>query len=1181
VTEQFPSLPARYRIVRPLGKGSQKRVFLARDESLDRPVAISVLDNRDIPKATQDGLYEARALARISDHPDVISVFDVVEAPGCLYIISQYAPGGDLRGALAAADGAGLSLERCLHIGLQMARALAYAHEHSVVHQDVKPGNIFLDERGNALLGDLGLAEILGRPRLSPDGNVVGTPGYMAPEVLYGAAPSASSDLYSLGCLLYEVATGRLPFQSYAEQLAGAAIVAPIEEVPSVPVTFNDLILNLLQTDPARRPASARDVAASLEGMLTAGLVLPPVADARREVVRAVTRRLPRTFGRQAEVERIEATLAGVRANKPSLLMIEGEAGMGKTQLVDELRTRAAHTGMTALVGRGREDAAFPYMPMIEALMPMAGECQTLPAPEADTLRSFLSLTSSERQEPALRTDSDQHRVSALMWRVVCGLSRRRPLILVLDDFQWVDSASRDLFEYFAAALQSTAGAARPPVLLVACYRTPGADSAFDQLIAKMRTEPSTVYLHVAGIDAPAAAEIITDAGVDRPSDQLIEIVFEASGGNPLFLRELVRHLQREDALTEQRGFTVAKPSGYGLLLPKSITTAIERHIQSASEACQHLLVTAAFLRPRFALPILASLEERSEDEILALLEEATEHDLVVDEGHAFRFAHPLIRNAFQQRLGPTRRQRMHLRLALCFESFFPESVAEIAHHLLMAGPAAEPSKAIAFSRRAADEAEAKFAWTEASRFLEAVVALDTGGLAQNERAEIHRRAAAAYYYRSDVGPCMHHFDQSIRLFRDAADASGIARAVAMKYRAVSIHGAVAIGELANVNELNECLTLLGDGHAALRAQIKGALAEVYWIARSRGEADRHATEALHLAQAAGDYRVCAEMHSHVSMTQGQRLALLDAVHSLELGMEQARLGDDPLQLDRCAQRVPPLLLMAGQLDKVRDAIERTKDFHRSDALIGPMTLIHLSAIQGDVEAAEVNATRAIRRMTYSKLAWAATAVFTCLAYSRALNGNRAGADEAISKLLEPGLVFERPRPRSFELYRTLIQIYAGQRPDVESTAWLRAIANATTPDYFAVLQACMQVEIANALGLDALPESVDYVLEEVEKSDLLFTPGWPFFLPRVQGLADLIRGRRTEGVRLLQNAIALATELGADAELYRALTDLGTVLIGSPAQSDRHSGEQLLQRAVALSGGRFSARLVRLTSTL
>ena len=135
----------------------------------------------------------------------------------------------------------------------------------------------------------------------------------------------------------------------------------------------------------------------------------------------------------------------------------------------------------------------------------------------------------------------------------------------------------------------------------------------------------------------------------------------------------------------------------------------------------------------------------------------------------------------------------------------------------------------------------------------------------------------------------MHHFNEAIRLFREVTDAEGMARAVAEKYRAISVHGALTIGQLANVSELEDALSLLGDDYPVLRARIKNSLVDVLWTARHRDQAAQHAREALQLALDAGDPSACAEMYSSVSMTQGMSLHMTDAIESLELGMEQAQ----------------------------------------------------------------------------------------------------------------------------------------------------------------------------------------------------------------------------------------------------------------------------------------------------
>src|SRR5262245_56418226 len=129
----FSGLPSRYQIVRQLGSGSQKHVFLASDQILGRLVAISVFAV-DEGALRLEGIHEARALARVSAHPHVVSIFDLIEAPPVLYIVSQYAAGGTLRELLSGAPDRRLPLERALRLALQVSRALAFAHEQGVVH---------------------------------------------------------------------------------------------------------------------------------------------------------------------------------------------------------------------------------------------------------------------------------------------------------------------------------------------------------------------------------------------------------------------------------------------------------------------------------------------------------------------------------------------------------------------------------------------------------------------------------------------------------------------------------------------------------------------------------------------------------------------------------------------------------------------------------------------------------------------------------------------------------------------------------------------------------------------------------------------------------------------------------------------------------------------------------------
>nr|MDP9237566.1 serine/threonine protein kinase [Chloroflexota bacterium] len=171
----------RYVVRRALPEGGQKTVYVVHDTALDRECALALI-RTDLLEADDLERFrrEAQAMARL-DHPNIVAVHEIGEEDGRPFFVCQYITGGDLRGALRAAGGP-LPIARTLAIAEDLCRALAYAHEHGIVHRDVKPANVWLTGEGTAKLGDFGLATAAGRSRLTLAGTVVGTAAYMAPE---------------------------------------------------------------------------------------------------------------------------------------------------------------------------------------------------------------------------------------------------------------------------------------------------------------------------------------------------------------------------------------------------------------------------------------------------------------------------------------------------------------------------------------------------------------------------------------------------------------------------------------------------------------------------------------------------------------------------------------------------------------------------------------------------------------------------------------------------------------------------------------------------------------------------------------------------------------------------------------------------------------------------------------
>ena len=259
-------LAGRYRIVALLGKGGMGEVYRADDLTLDQQVALKFLPPNTSPQALARFRNEVR-IARQVSHPNVCRVYDLGEIDGISFLSMEYVDGEDLASLLRRIGR--LPPDKALEISRKLCAGLAAAHEKGVLHRDLKPSNIMLNGRGDVLLTDFGLAGIAGEIEGAEIRN--GTPAYAAPEQLAGEEVTVRSDIYSLGLVLYEIFTGKMPFES--DTLAGL-IRARSESTPaSLSTLVRDLdpavervVLRCLQPRAANRPPSALSVAAALPG---------------------------------------------------------------------------------------------------------------------------------------------------------------------------------------------------------------------------------------------------------------------------------------------------------------------------------------------------------------------------------------------------------------------------------------------------------------------------------------------------------------------------------------------------------------------------------------------------------------------------------------------------------------------------------------------------------------------------------------------------------------------------------------------------------------------------------------------------------------------------------------------------------------------------------------------------
>jgi hypothetical protein len=256
-------LGGRYRVDGQLGSGGMGVVWHGRDLVLDRPVAVKILKDGTDSQLLNRFAREAKILARLN-HPAITIVHDTGWHDGQPFIVMELLQGTNLA-AILAANPAGLPVASAVNFTLQAAEALAAAHGAGVVHRDIKPANLFVLEADRLKVCDFGIAKTVNADwTITRPGLVVGTPGYMSPEQRHNPElVDQSSDLYSLGCVLYQMLTGRLPFASQSWDTR----VAPPQGWQPVPAALSDLALRLLSEDPRKRPESASAVAQVLRGI--------------------------------------------------------------------------------------------------------------------------------------------------------------------------------------------------------------------------------------------------------------------------------------------------------------------------------------------------------------------------------------------------------------------------------------------------------------------------------------------------------------------------------------------------------------------------------------------------------------------------------------------------------------------------------------------------------------------------------------------------------------------------------------------------------------------------------------------------------------------------------------------------------------------------------------------------
>ncbi len=706
-------LSDRYEIIREIGRGGMGVVYLARDPMLERDVAVKLVASHLLSAEAEERFRrEARVVAKM-DHPGIVTIYDVGVYEGALFYVMPLVAGATLREVLVERS---LRLGEVLDVGAQIADALDHSHALGIVHRDVRPENISVvrsDADGlRVRIMDFGLAQASFESQLTRMAETLAlasTAAYQSPEQIEGREADPRSDVYALGVILFECIAGAPPFVGDTQEVLYRAVhevpAAPSDVGISVDPYFEELVLRCLAKDPGRRPQTAREVAESLEryrSRLRADERARPANAPSVRGTRGVARDVTPFVGREREVAELQQCLAVAASGDAQLVLVSGDAGIGKTRLLQELGHAARARGIRVLHGRFTGEArGFPFQGFCDLVQEFsrsrdasAAAASDLADLAADLVRIFPVLSelpdfASEVDAAEIVTDAnrridDTTAVFELLARTLARLAGGRPLVVMLEDLHGAD-VSVEALQYVVRRL----GVA--PILFAGSYRPSETDRRhpLNRLLESFRGDRSFRALPLGPLGA-AEHRTLIDALLDHMplSDSLAETLLEATEGNPFFTIELVRSLVDTGGIAEDEAglLTLSREIGISSdALPDTIQQVVERQIERLSGPLRDILSVAAVIGRDFDLRDLRALCDRDVD-----VDEAVERFLregLLEErdwrGDGLAFASRMVRDVLYARLPRRRRRTLHRRFAAHLEERYEGRLDRVYTQLL------------------------------------------------------------------------------------------------------------------------------------------------------------------------------------------------------------------------------------------------------------------------------------------------------------------------------------------------------------------------------------------------------------------------------------------------------------------------------------------------------------------
>lgn len=680
---------------------------------------------------------------------------------------------------------------------------------------------------------------------------------------------------------------------------------------------------------------------------------------------------------REVELQRLLVTLDELAAGGGGrLLLVAGEAGVGKTRLCQEAMLAALDRGVLVATGRCYESYnAVPFYPFREA---MTALYEAAPAslgadvpvrwPHLARLLPGLSLA------PPPAAENSHEEQQRFFWAVTAFLqvlASRTPVALMLDDLHWADASTLELLQHLA---RQTRGS---PVLLLGSYRDGeiGPRHPLQRLILDLGREHLSDRIPIRRMDRASTAALMAatvgDAGI---SPDLAAVVYARTEGNAFFTQEVLRSLMERGEIFRDGDSWAGRP-GVEIDVPDTVRAAIDQRLLMLGAGSREVLDAASVLGQRFSFDDLQALLGCEEDALERALEEASTGGLVrVDHGDEYSFNHALTQQAVYTELSNRRKRRLHLAAGNALERL-PERArdrraTELAQHFLQGG---EPERGLPYAVAAGDAAEAVFAHEDAAT--QYAVALDLARLIGDDaqEARVRERLGGLLTATIQYAAALSMLEDAARMYRASGNWESEGRVVAQIGRVHVLNGTIDDG-LLRVAVLRPLLDDHGPSPAL--AGLISALAHLLYADSQYEEALKAASEATALADRVGAAGVQAEAQARRGSALGMLGRYDDASQSLRSAILLANRAEDAFTRCRASQALAGIALLRGDAGESRlhlqDALALAEHMgNRRQIAVSSYALAVCAFADGDVATSSIWAERAIVIMRALEGSWA------------------------------------------------------------------------------------------------------------------------------------------------------------------------------------------------------------------